>query len=94
MKNIAMVSEQLKTGISDTLDKAKEISGKIKAHADTTYRRIEHGINRAKTAAEDAVEETRHEIREHPLTAVAIVAGSTFALGLLTGWLITRKTKA
>jgi len=93
MKNIAVVGEQLKTEINDTFEKAKEVSGKIRDHVDTTYRSIGKGIKRAKTAAEDVVEDARDEIKERPLTAVAVIGVGAFALGLVTGWLITRSNR-
>ena len=90
MKNIAVVGEQLKTEISDTFEKAKEVSDKIRDRVDTTYRSIGKGIKHAQTAAQDAVEDARDEIKGRPLTAVAVIGAGAFALGLLTGWLITR----
>ena len=93
MKNIAVVGEQLKTEISDTFEKVKEVSDKIRDRVDTTYRSIGKGIKRAKTAAEDAVDDARDEIKKHPLTTVAVIGAGAFALGLMTGWLITRSKR-
>lgn len=84
MTNIAAVEEQLKARFDDTLDKAKEISEK-------TYRNIGRGLQRVKVAGEEAVEEARDGIKKHPLATVTAVGAGTFALGVLAGWLLSRK---
>ncbi|PYP90631.1 MAG: hypothetical protein DMG65_10995 [Candidatus Angelobacter sp. Gp1-AA117] len=84
MTNIAAVEEQLKAHFDDTLDKAREISEK-------TYRNLGRGIQRVKVAGEEAVEDMRDGIKKRPLATVAAVGAGTFALGLLTGWLLSRK---
>jgi ElaB/YqjD/DUF883 family membrane-anchored ribosome-binding protein len=84
MTNIAAVEEQLKARFDDTLDKTREISEK-------TYRNIGRGLQRVKVAGEEAVEDVRDGIKKRPLTTVAAVGAGTFALGLLAGWLLTRK---
>ena len=84
MTNIAAVEEQLKARFDDTLDKTREISEK-------TYRNIGRGLQRVKVAGEEAVEEVRDEIKKRPLATVAAVSAGTFALGVLAGWLLSRK---
>lgn len=84
MTNIAAVEEELKARFDDTLDKAREISEK-------TYRNIGRGLQRVKVAGEEAVEEVRDEIKQRPLATVALVGAGTFALGVLAGWLLSRK---
>lgn len=84
MTNIAAVEEQLKARFDDTLDKAREISEK-------TYGNIGRGLQRVKVAGEETVEEVRDGIKKHPLGTVAAVGAGTFALGVLAGWLLTRK---
>jgi ElaB/YqjD/DUF883 family membrane-anchored ribosome-binding protein len=36
--------------------------------------------------AEDAAEETRHQIKRHPFSAVATAAGVGLAVGAVAGW--------
>ncbi len=55
---------------------------------DSSYRTIDRGIKRAKAVAEDAVEETRHGIKQRPLTMVATVGIIGFAMGMLAGWVM------
>ena len=92
MATVAAFEEQLKARFDDTLDKAKEISEQIKQGVDTTYRSIGRGVRRMKVASEEADEDVRDGIKKRPLTTVAAVGAGTFALGLLAGWLLTRKS--
>lgn len=78
----------LKADLGEAVEKAKEISGEIRERVDSTYRTVNRGIKRTKVAAEDAIDSTRHHVKERPLTAVAAVGIGAFAIGVITGWLI------
>jgi len=69
--------QNLKEGASKIVDRARSLSAKVGQKLDTI-----------KTSAEDAVEETRHKIRENPLAIVGGVALGAFGIGLLTGYII------
>lgn len=82
-----------KTGnqLADIADAARDISVKVKEGWQDTRADVERAVRKAKALTEDGVEGAREQIKEHPLTSVAIVAGGAFAVGLLTGWLVARK---
>jgi ElaB/YqjD/DUF883 family membrane-anchored ribosome-binding protein len=83
--------EDLKTGASEVAELAKDLSAKVSRKIDTAYDEARRNARRLKVAAEDAVEETRHEIKEHPLTAVAFTALGAFAIGMVAGWFTGRR---
>jgi len=43
--------------------------------------------------AEDRLDDVRSHVKKRPLTSVATVAAGAFAVGILTGWLIGRKSR-
>lgn len=91
--NVASLGEQLKTHLSDAVEKTKEISEGIRDRVGSGYRAVHRGVRNAKAATEDAIESTRGEIKERPLTITAAALATGFAAGLLTGWLIGSRRK-
>lgn len=75
-------------GVAQIVDKARDFSGKIKDGLDTATHEIRRGVLRTKAAAAVAVEDARHGIKQHPLTAVTVTACGAFAVGMLAGWLV------
>ncbi|HMC31959.1 MAG TPA: hypothetical protein VKL99_14080 [Candidatus Angelobacter sp.] len=90
-ENIARMGTQVRENIAG---KARDLSAKVKERLDETYNDMGRTVRRAKAAAEDRLDDVRSTVRERPLTSVASVAAGAFAVGLLTGWLLGRKTGA
>jgi ElaB/YqjD/DUF883 family membrane-anchored ribosome-binding protein len=87
-ENVIPTIEDLKTGASEVAELAKDLSVKVGRKLDSAYENTRRSVRQAKIAAEDAVEETRHEIKEHPLTAMGLTALGAFAVGMAAGWLV------
>ena len=51
-------------------------------------------VKRGRYAAEDLMDETVHQIKQHPLRCTAITLGVGFGLGAFIGWLASRKAKS
>src|ERR1051326_5998993 len=85
---------QMKENLADIAEKARDLSAKVKERLDETYQDLGRTVRRAKTAAEDRIEDVRSTVRKRPLTSVASVAAGAFAVGLFTGWLLGRKDRA
>lgn len=83
--------EDLKNGASEVAEIARDFSAKVGRGIETAYDDVRRKARRIKVATEDAVEETRHEIKEHPLTAVALTAFGAFAIGMAAGWFAGRR---
>jgi ElaB/YqjD/DUF883 family membrane-anchored ribosome-binding protein len=90
-ENAIPTIEDLKTGASEVADLAKDLSVKMGRKIDTAYENARRNARRFKMAAEDSVEEARHGIKEHPLTAVTFTALGALAIGLAAGWLVGRR---
>ncbi len=73
---------------SELNSETKEFVNKGREFASTTTAEMRRAGRRAQAAAEDAIEEGRHEIKEHPFTAVSLAVAGGLALGFLSGFMI------
>ncbi|HEV2117064.1 MAG TPA: hypothetical protein VGR48_13615 [Terriglobales bacterium] len=67
-------TERLKTAVADALEDG--------VHA--ARRAMKHGLS----VAEEIMDDAAHEVKRHPLQAVAASSILSFAGGLLVGWLL------
>jgi len=93
-ENLASAGEQVRTNVAEIAEKARDLSAKVKESLDDTYHDLGRSVRRAKAAAEDRIEDVRHQVKTRPLTAVATVAAGAFVVGMLTGWLIGRNRES
>ncbi len=84
---------QMKENIADIAEKARDLSAKVRERLDETYNDLGRTVRRARTAAEERIEDVRSTVRKRPITSVASVAAAGFAVGLLTGWLLGRRDR-
>jgi ElaB/YqjD/DUF883 family membrane-anchored ribosome-binding protein len=93
-ENVLPTIEDLRTGASEVAEMAKDLSAKVGRKIDSAYDSTRRGVRQARVAVEDAVEDTRHEIKEHPLTAVTFTALGAFAIGMAAGWLVAGRRRS
>jgi ElaB/YqjD/DUF883 family membrane-anchored ribosome-binding protein len=91
--NISRMGDQVRENMADIAEKARDLSAKVKERLDETYDDLGRSMRRAKAAAETRLDDVRTTVKDRPLTSVAAVAAGAFAVGLLAGWLIGRKTR-
>ncbi len=75
---------RLKTVMTDA------VSDTIEDGVHVAKRAVKHG----RYAAEDLVDETVYQIKQHPLRCTGITLGVGFGLGAFVGWLVSRKAKS
>jgi ElaB/YqjD/DUF883 family membrane-anchored ribosome-binding protein len=92
-ENISRMGDQVRENMADIADKARDLSAKVKERLDETYNELGRTMRRARAAAEDRLDDVRSTVKDRPLTSVATVAAGAFAVGLLAGWLLGRKTR-
>jgi len=85
--------EQVRANVAEIADKAREISDKVKEQWGDTYHDLEKGVRRAQVAGERSLDDARKRIKGQPITAVATVGIAAFAVGLLAGLVLGRKSK-
>jgi ElaB/YqjD/DUF883 family membrane-anchored ribosome-binding protein len=56
---------------------------------ESAYEDVSRNVRKAKHTAEDAIDEGRHEIKRHPLTAVGTAALAGVVIGFTFGWLVS-----
>ena len=88
------LTRELKDNVAEIADRARDLSAKVKDHLDDTYHDLNRTVRRAKAATEDRLDDVRAHVKDRPLASVATVAAGAFAVGILTGWLLGRKTRA
>lgn len=88
------LTRELKDNVAEIADRARDLSAKVKDHLDDTYNDLNRTVRRAKAATEDRLDDVREHVKDRPLASVATVAAGAFAVGILTGWLLGRKTRA
>src|ERR1700704_3661256 len=88
------LTRDLRDNVAEIADKARDLSSKMKDRLDETYNDLGRTVRRAKAVAEDRLDDVRSHVKKRPLTSVATVAAGAFAVGMLTGWLLGRKTRS
>lgn len=91
---IARATEQLKTGLTESVEKIKEFSEDVKNRVESIQKDVKRGIETTQTAVKDVAQEARRKTREHPLTALAVTAGTGLALGFIVGWVTGHKRRS
>jgi ElaB/YqjD/DUF883 family membrane-anchored ribosome-binding protein len=92
--NAPRMANQVLDNVAEIAEKAKDLSAKVKERLDDTYHDLDRTVRRAKAATEDRLDDFRQQVKSRPLTSVATVAAGAFAVGILTGWLLGRKTRS
>jgi ElaB/YqjD/DUF883 family membrane-anchored ribosome-binding protein len=92
-ENISRMGTQVRDNVAEIAEKAKDLSAKVKERLDETYDDLGRTVRRAKAVAEDRLDEVRGHVKKRPITSVATVAAGAFAVGILTGLLIGRKSR-
>ena len=92
--NAPRMANQVLDNVAEIAEKAKDLSAKVKERLDDTYHDLDRTVRRAKAATEDRLDDVRQQVKSRPLTSVAAVAAGAFAVGILTGWLLGRKTRS
>jgi ElaB/YqjD/DUF883 family membrane-anchored ribosome-binding protein len=92
--NAPRMANQVLDNVAEIVEKAKDLSAKVKERLDDTYHDLDRTVRRARAATEDRLDDVRKQVKNRPLTSVATVAAGAFAVGILTGWLLGRKTRS
>jgi ElaB/YqjD/DUF883 family membrane-anchored ribosome-binding protein len=88
------LTRDLRDNVAEIADKARDLTAKVKERLDDTYNDLGRSVRRAKAAADDRLDDVRSQVKKHPLASVATVAAGAFAVGILTGWLLGRKSRS
>lgn len=92
--NAPRMANQVLDNVAEIAEKAKDLTAKVKERLDDTYHDLDRTVRRAKAATEDRLDDVRQHVKDRPLTSVAAVAAGAFAVGILTGWLLGRRTRS
>jgi ElaB/YqjD/DUF883 family membrane-anchored ribosome-binding protein len=93
-ENLSRMGTQVRDNVAEFAEKAKDLTAKVRDRLDDTYRDLGRSVRRAKAAAEDRLDDVRSHVKRRPLASLATVAAGAFAVGILTGWLLSRRDRS
>ena len=93
-ENLSRIGTQVRDNVAEIAEKAKDLSVKVKERLDDTYHDLDRTVRRAKAATEDRLDYVRDRVKKQPLASITTVAAGAFAVGILTGWLLGRKSRS
>jgi ElaB/YqjD/DUF883 family membrane-anchored ribosome-binding protein len=79
------------TTVEDVICEASRIKGLLAEAMDEGVRQAARSLKRGRHAAEDAVEEARHRVKQYPFAAVGIALGAGLLLGGMIACLAARR---
>jgi ElaB/YqjD/DUF883 family membrane-anchored ribosome-binding protein len=82
---LAHATEQAKAELSEIADRLRDLSETVTERCRERYRDAEYGARKLRIAVEKGIDDTRREIKSHPLASVAVAASGAFFLGGLAG---------
>jgi ElaB/YqjD/DUF883 family membrane-anchored ribosome-binding protein len=84
----------MKTSINETAAHANDLAAipakvveELRRVVESAYDDVSRNVRKARYTAEDAIAESRHEIKRHPLTAVGTATLAGVLIGFTIGWL-------
>ncbi|HWY69593.1 MAG TPA: hypothetical protein VNX88_13070 [Terriglobales bacterium] len=91
MKSTAV--RQVQNHSSDVARLPVKVVEELRRTVDSAYDDVSRSIKRAKHTATDAIDDSRHQIKRHPLTAVGSAALAGLAVGFTLGWFARRSKR-
>lgn len=72
----------------DLIEKANEVSERLGRSANEALKQSKRALGRIQDSTEDAIADTRQNIRKKPFESVAIAVGIGVGVGLLIGYML------
>jgi ElaB/YqjD/DUF883 family membrane-anchored ribosome-binding protein len=85
--------KDIKNAASDLLDQASQMSERLGRTADDVLKQSKRAIGRIQDHTEDAIADTRQNIRRRPFESVAIAAAIGAGVGVLLGYMLTSRRR-
>jgi ElaB/YqjD/DUF883 family membrane-anchored ribosome-binding protein len=85
--------KDIKEKATDLLDQASEFGERFNRTADDVLKQSKRAIGRMQDSAEDALADTRQNIRRKPFESVAIAAAIGAGVGVLLGYLLASRDR-
>jgi ElaB/YqjD/DUF883 family membrane-anchored ribosome-binding protein len=89
-----LAAEKAVVQVGETLEEMAQSASRLKSSVsdavEDNIHRVRRAAKRGWHSAQDLVDNADYRVRRHPFEAVAITAGTGFAIGFLVGWAINR----
>jgi len=92
MKGIETCAIEERT--AELTGRMNEMKDELRERADAAQQEMRRNFRKVKAKADDLLDEGRHEIKSHPLTAVATFAGAGLLLGFVAGLVVGSRKRA
>jgi ElaB/YqjD/DUF883 family membrane-anchored ribosome-binding protein len=90
-----VAAEKAGLQVGETLEEMAQSASRFKSSVsdavDDNVHRVRRAARRTRYAAEDLIYNAAYKVRRHPFEAVAIAAGTGFAIGFLVGLAVNRE---
>ena len=80
------MADEVKVTGAELADRAARMKEDVARNAEAAFDATARGARRVRRVTEDALDDTRHEIKQHPLTATAVAGFTGAVFGLAAGW--------
>lgn len=84
----------MKTSVNEESGRVSEftaipakVAEDLRRIVESAYDDVSRNVRKAKHTAEDAIDDSRHEIKKHPLAAVGTATLAGLLIGFTIGWL-------
>jgi len=84
MKSTAV--KQVQNHSSEVARLPVKVVEELRRTVDSAYDDVSRSIKRARNTATDVIDDSRHQIKRHPLAAVGSAALTGLAVGFILGW--------
>jgi ElaB/YqjD/DUF883 family membrane-anchored ribosome-binding protein len=85
------VAEDVKGAGAELMERAARMKEGLSRNAEEAMDAARRTGKKVRRLTEDALEETRHEIKERPLAATAVAGFAGAVLGLAAGWYLASR---
>lgn len=77
--------------VDDVLREVSKIKAIVAEAVEDGVRSATRALKQGRHAAEDAIDEARHTVKQRPFQAIGVVFAAGFLTGTLLGWLGSRR---
>ena len=80
-------TKNIPVNTADLAELPAKVAEEVRRTVDSAYDEVSRSMKRARHVAEDAIDDSRREIKRRPLTAVGSALAAGIFIGFAIGWL-------
>ena len=80
-------TKQAPINVNELAELPAKVADEVRRTVDSAYEEVSRSMKRARDVAEDAIDESRRQIKRSPFTAVGSALAAGLFIGFTIGWL-------